>query len=261
MKKTFLSLLITASLLTGCSAVYQSGQTPDDLYYSQGKEISEVRTNEETEEYQQSVSTADDRYLRMKVNNRNQWNSIDDYSYWNDVRYNFSNYGFSHPGFNYALNPWNAGWNSSWGTGINGWNCGIGNNLYGNRLGWSNPMYTLIGYSNPKVIPATYTSGSNLAAYRNRTYNTINNTGGAKGSWGTPTTSGGNNNSFGSLVRKVFATPSNGSNGSNSYERAARTFSTPSNSSSGTSSSAGGSSGGFKSTGSSTSSGRGGRGN
>lgn len=274
MKKILLSSFIAASLLTGCSAVYQSGQTPDDLYYATGKDNtkSEVRNDRDEERYQEYVRTADDRYLRMKVSNRNQWSSIDNFSYWNDMRYSFPssygtysgyNYGFNHPGFSVIGNPWNIGWSNSWGigNGMNAWNTwGYGGGVYGNRLGWNNPCYTLIAYTAPKLIPATYTSGSNLGAYKNRTYNTINSNGNDK--WGTPSTSGtsGGNNNFGNLVRKVFSAPSSNGSSNGSYDRPARTFSNSSNGS-GTSSSAGGSSGGFKSTGSSASTGRGGRGN
>jgi hypothetical protein len=258
MQKVLFLSLITASLLTGCSTAYQTGQTPDDLYYSPGKDVSssEVRRqNEDEERYQQNVSTIDDRYLRMKVANRNQWSNIDDFSYWNDMRFNFNNNRFNnfqswnmHPNFN---SPWNIGWNTGWN---NGWNNGW--NSWGNRGwgGWNNPMYTLIAYANPKAITPTYTAGSNLAGYRNRTYNNYNSTG-KFNEWATPGNTN-NNRSFGSLIRSVISTPSNG-NGSTSYDRPARSF----QSSGGTSSSAGGSSGGFGSTGSSASSGRAGRGN
>jgi hypothetical protein len=250
MQKVLFVSLIAASLLTGCSAVYQSGQTPDDLYFSPGKELSasEVRKqNNDEERYQQNVSTIDDRYLRMKVTNRNQWSSIDDYSYWNDMRYNFrpnytyngfNNY-YGHPNFN---SPWNG-----WGYG--GWG--------GSSIGWTNPLYTVLVYTNPKVVAPSFTSGTNLNAYRNRSYN--NNNGGSKfNEWATPSNSG---KSFGSLVRSVISSPSNGNGSSSSYDRPARTFQSNGTSAPSTSSSAGGSSGGFKSTGSSTSSGRGGRGN
>ena len=49
----------------------------------------------------------DDRYLRLKVANRNRWAMIDDYGYWNDPRYN------------YAYYPSYLGWNS-WYTGYYG---------------------------------------------------------------------------------------------------------------------------------------------
>lgn len=270
MQKVLFVSLIAASLLTGCSAVYQSGQTPDDLYFSPGKELSDSevkKQNDDAERYQQNVSTIDDRYLRMKVTNRNQWSNLDDFSYWNDMRFNFAPYnsfnnyyGSSlHPNLN---NPWSIGWNTGWnyGIGINPWNTwgsgGWGGGWGGSQIGWNNPMYTLICYSNPKAITPTYTSGTNLNAYRNRTYNN-NNSGSKLSEWATPGTSG---KSFGSLVRSVISTPSNG-NGSTSYDRPARTFQSNGTSSSSPSSSAGGSSGGFNSAGSSAGSGRAGRGN
>ncbi len=270
MQKVLFLSMIAASLLTGCSAVYQSGQTPDDLYFSPGKDLSssEVRKqNNDEERYQQNVSTIDDRYLRMKVSNRNQWSNLDDFSYWNDMRYNFapnnSYNGFNnfygsglHSNFN---SPWNIGWNTGWnyGIGINPWNsfCGMG----GNQIGWTNPMFTLVSYSNPKAIAPTYTAGSNLAGYRNRSINNYNN-GNKLNEWATPGNAG-NGRSFGSLVRSVISTPNNGNGASSSFDRPARSFQSNGNSAPSTSSSAGGSSGGFSSTGSSASSGRAGRGN
>ncbi len=248
MQKVLFVSLIAASLLTGCSSAYKTGQTPDDLYFSPGKEMSasEVRKqNNDEERYQQNVSTIDDRYLRMKVTNRNQWSAIDDYSYWNDMRYNFRpsytyngfNNFYGHPNFN---NPWNG-----WGYG--GWG--------GSSIGWTNPLYTVLVYTNPKVVAPTFTSGTNLNAYRNRSYNNYNS-GSKFNEWATPSNSG---KSFGSLVRSVISSPSNGS--SSSYDRPARSFQSNGTSTPSTSSSAGGSSGGFNSTGSSASSGRAGRGN
>jgi len=287
MKKILFGTLIIATLISSCNTAYQSGQTPDDLYYSPGKEnsSSEVRRQtEDGERYDQNVRTMDDRFLRMKVANRNQWSSMDDFSYWNDMRFNFTpinsfngfnNFygnGFHGNMFNTFNSPWNIGWNNNWNNnwnngwnngfnswGNNGWNTwgnmGWGNMGLGNGLGWNNPMFTLVGYTNPKAIPVSSNSGSNLNAYRNRTYNN-SNVGDKYNSWSTPSTSGNNNKSFGSLIRTMISNPSSGSGGSSSYDRPARTFSnsTP------TSGSAGGSSGGFSSRGSSTSSGRGGRG-
>lgn len=250
MQKVLFVSLIAASLLTGCSAVYQSGQTPDDLYFSPGKDLSssEVRKqNNNEEKYQQNVSTIDDRYLRMKVTNRSQWSSLDDYSYWNDMRYNFGP-SYSYNGFNnyyghpYMNNPWN-------GSGYGGWG--------GSSIGWNNPLYTVLIYTNPKIVAPTYTAGSNLAGYRNKTYNNYNS-GNKLSEWTTP--GGSSGKSFGSLVRSVISTPSNGGS-STSYDRPARSFQSNGTSSPSTNSSAGGSSGGFSSSGSSASSGRAGRGN
>lgn len=276
--KILFSSIFVISLLSGCSTAYESSQTPDDLYYAAGKDEDEqfVKKNaDELEKYQDYISSLDDRYLRMKVANRNRWGSIDHFNYWNDMRYDHYDYGYNtynkywgNPGYSAwnmynGFSPWNKlGYGSSFGYGYGG-----------NYYGWNNPVYTVISYVNPKASIITSTSGTNLSAYKNKTYNNYNkNIFSKNGDYGTPTTSGSGNNSFGNLIRKVLSTAvTSGLEGNtSSYERAARTFSAPSSgssssssgsSSSGTSSSAGGSSGGFGSTGSSAGSGRAGRGN
>ncbi len=275
MKKVIfgLMMIITAGLFTGCSSVYRSGQTPDDLYYAEGSSVTNnpYVNNQERDQYQEEVSTQDDNYLRMKVANRNRWGSIDNFSYWNDIRYNycyapvgFSNYNGSiyfDPMIswysNRFYNNYYSGYGSLYGNfgGLYGGFYGGYGNYYGNQIGWHNPIYTVINYSKPRNNNNTYTAGSNLSAYRNRTYNNSNiNT----------NSNNNNNNNFSNLSRRVTPPPSTqaGSN-NNSYDRPARTFSSSSsNSSSSTttsSSSTGGVSGGFKSTGSSTNKGRGSR--
>ncbi|MBH2004758.1 MAG: hypothetical protein I8H66_08725 [Sphingobacteriia bacterium] len=266
MKKILFGSMIAVGLLTGCSSVYRSGQTPDDLYYSPGKEVAEYVNagNADSREYQEYVSTSDDRYLRMKVANRDQWSSIDHFSYWNDMRYNFPAYAYNYSFYNpYTVySPWGLGYSNPWalGLGFSSWNSWGYGNYYGGGLGWSHPLYTVIGYANPKALTPTYTSGSNLSAYRNKSYNNYNYGNNKNGQWGTPGVAGAGSNSFGNLVRRVFSSPSTTGGSNSSYDRPGRTFSTPAASSSaGMSSSAGGSSGGFKSSGSSAGSGRGGR--
>jgi len=76
----------------------------------------------DTEEYQEYQDYQDDRYLRLKVANRNRWSVIDDWSYWNDPR------------FNNAFYPSYLGWNS-WYTGYYGasWYAPFG---AGYSMGW-----------------------------------------------------------------------------------------------------------------------------
>ena len=109
MKTAFLLLQITTALIfTGCSTIYQTVQTPDDLYYSPSKELlkeAETTTNNnDNARYEEYVSSSDDRYLRMKVANRNRWDAIDDYSYWNDIRYDFYGNNYYNNGYNYYNN-------------------------------------------------------------------------------------------------------------------------------------------------------------
>ncbi|NCI46118.1 hypothetical protein [Sediminibacterium soli] len=250
MKKLLLSAILGMAIFSGCSTAYKAGQTPDDVYYSPGREgltaKEETRRQQDREDYDEYISSQDDRYLRMKVANRNRWSSLDDYAYWYDSRYDFCNYN------NYSLyNTWNNG-------------LYIGVSYYGRPYwgggayyGWNNPYYTLVNYSTPKFGGGGYTSGSNLSAYKNKTYNNSNY--GYRDKSGNFVPSATNNNNFGNLLKKVFTTSPNGS--TNSFDRPARTFAPTNNSSTpSTSSSAGGNSGGFKSSGSSSSTGRGGRG-
>ena len=261
MKHTLLLSVLSIGLLSGCSTAFKAGQTPDDVYYSPGREVASAKEEKkekiQQEEYQEYISSQDDRYLRMKVSNRNRWSSLDNFDYWNDSRYDFCNcncYGSSNTYGNWNnYGNWNQGWNVSVGYGRR--------NGYGN-YGWNNPIYTLVHYTNPKFSGGGNTSGSNISAYKNKSYNN-SNLGYKDPKTGGFVISGGNNNGFGSLLKRVFTSSSN-TNNSSSYDRPARTFdnSNPNTNSTppATSSNAGGTSGGFKSTGTSTSTGRGGKG-
>lgn len=250
-----LGSLLTIGLLSGCTTAYQTGQTPDDVYYSPGRDglskREEEKVREEQERYEEYISSQDDRYLRMKVANRNRWSGIDDFDYWHDSRYDFSRYN--------GLGNWNSfyTWNNPWNLGFNyGFfrpQPGLG---YG--WGWNNPMYTVIAYASPKFYSGS-TSGSNLSAYRNTKGFNNNNKGYYNPKTGSFVNTGSSNNSFGSLLKRVFSTSANSSLGS-SFDRPVRSFSNSNGSTATPSSNAGGNSGGVKSTGSSAGSGRGGRG-
>lgn len=260
MKNLLLSSLIGTALFASCSTAYKAGQTPDDVYYSPAREgltaKETYRQQQERADYQEYVSSQDDRYLRMKVANRSRWSGIDDFSYWYDSRYDFTgynNYSFYNPWYNnYSFyNPWYN--NLYFGASYYGRPYWGGGSFYG----WNNPYYTLVNYGTPKFGGGGYTSGSNLSSYKNRNYNNSNYGYRDKAGNFVPASS---NSSFGNLLKRVFTTSPNGT--TNSYDRPARTFDNNSRSSTppATNSNAGGNSGGFKSTGSSSSTGRGGRG-
>ncbi len=219
MKDKILLTLLVGFLLTSCSSVYKSGQTPDDVYYSPTKEVVK-KENKEEDKQEDQASTSDDQYLKMKVRDRYRWSRIDDYDYWIDSRYNnLCSCTCNPPTYGYGYYPTRT---------------------------WSYYSYSpynnyIPGYNNPKYVN-TYTSGSNVKAYSNNTYNNTNGTTNVK----TGSTSNG------SFLKKVF-TSSGGT--------ADRTERTIPGGTSNTSSSAGGKSGGYNSSGSSSSSGRGGRGN
>ncbi|MES2328972.1 MAG: hypothetical protein V4539_05170 [Bacteroidota bacterium] len=260
MRHVLLLSALGIGLLSSCSTAFKSGQTPDDVYFSPGKEMVSSEKEErvqkqEEEQYQEYISSLDDRYLRMKVANRYRWSAIDNFDYWYDSRYDFNtyNYGFN----NYGYNTWNPNWCL---------NLGYGYRRYypGNGFGWNSPIYTVVSYTNPKYGASGSTSGSNISAYRNKTYN--NNNYGYKDPKTGAFVPGAGNSSFGNLLKRVF---SGSETTQQSYDRPARTYTQPSNTNSTTtptpppttSSNAGGSSGGYTSTGTSTSTGRGGRGN
>jgi hypothetical protein len=252
MKHALLLSALSIVLLSSCATAFKAGQTPDDVYYSPGidRPAAEEKVNRDEEaQYQQYITYLDDRYLRMKVANRYRWGAIDNFDYWYDSRYDFNTYS----SYNYysSINPyaWNSGWSLGYGhrgyyTGYNNW-------------GWNSPYYTLVHYSTPSFGS---TSGSNISAYRNKSYNNSNY--GYRDAKTGAFVPSGSNSSFSSLLKKVF-TPGSNTENTSSYDRPARTY-TPSTTTPSapatTSSSAGGSSGGYGSTGSSSSSGRSGRG-
>ena len=53
MKRMLLGSLLTIGLLSGCSTAYQSGQTPDDVYYSPGRDGGSKREEEKVREQQE----------------------------------------------------------------------------------------------------------------------------------------------------------------------------------------------------------------
>ncbi len=129
-----LSLITISCLGTSCTSLQQTTvAATDDLYYTpNNKAIANEATaanqnqdpnqinNTDQSEYQDYQSYPDDRYLRLKVANRNRWDAIDDYGYWNDPRYN------------YAYYPSYGGWNS-WYSGF-----------YGSS--WYNPFGMSMGF-------------------------------------------------------------------------------------------------------------------
>jgi len=254
MKNSLLFTLLGLGLfVTSCSTAYKSDQTPDDVYYSPGRPAAErvdiVKDQTQRDQYENYVNNTDEQFLRMKVGNYYRWNMLDDYSYWNDSRYDFSHFNYySSIGYSnyYGHNNWNFGWGTS---------------FFRPNYSWGNPYYTLVTYYNPKTSVGR-PSESGISAYKNKNYTNTNTyySGNAKSSYNNSNYTTPTSNNFSNLVKKVFSS----SSPSGSYDRAARSFdnSSSSNRTSSTStysapsSSAGGTSGGVKSSGTSASSGR-----
>jgi hypothetical protein len=270
--KHFVALGLVASLgLVGCSSAFKTAGTPDDVYYSYGaaKPAAEEERykEEETSGYSSYFENADDRYLRMKVQDRARWSTIDDVNYW---------YGYNNP---------NTMWNMNWNVGVGFWNV---NNpwAWNNAFMWNNP-WAFNNYYNswnnpwcwnrPVVIVNKFpsgTSGSYLAprpglsrsGYTNSIFDrgNYNRTGNGKSAM--PQSAG-----YGTreLFRSVFGSGSGSNGSSQGYSRPARLFDNSGSSSGGSifnsggggsSRTSGGSSSGSSSSGSSSGGSRGGRG-
>ena len=81
-------LLCSIVFFASCSAVYKSGQTPDDLYYSNPKVVAE-----NTDRYERLDNVYEERQIRMAAIDY-RWRMLDD-------RYDF----------NYSYNPYAYGYN------------------------------------------------------------------------------------------------------------------------------------------------------
>jgi len=265
MKTNILSVAVLLVFATSCGTIYEAGQTPDDVYYSPANGVNKKefeREEEAKDQYERYTTAQEDRFLRLKLSNRYRFNCIDDYSYWYDSRYDFNGNNYNSKFGNYRYN-YNCGCNNGFTPGFGyGSSYGYG---YGWNYGISNPIAAVISYKYPK-FNGSIGAGSNVTAYKNKTYGNV------KLGYRNPKTGVYENvntgNSFGNLVKKVFSTATaigGGNSTIDSWDRATRTFSNSNPSGGGAaavpSSSAGGNSGGVKSTGSSTSTGRGGRDN
>jgi hypothetical protein len=106
MKNIFLLMLLGGFTLTGCRTAFPEAQTPDDVYYSP-----EINRGDE-----ERTETDEDRYLRMKVRNRRNWNDLNDWYTYERWSYGL-NYAYGtpfHPYYN-----WNVVHNPYWSTVTN----------------------------------------------------------------------------------------------------------------------------------------------
>ncbi len=273
-------LMASSFFLTSCTSLQQTTTAAtDDLYFTPSKEAESItKTNprnnsadaeaSEEAEYQDYQNYQDDRFLRLKVANRNRWSTIDDFGYWNNPRFNM--------GFGMGWGGWGGGFGGwgGWGAGFGGW--GGWNPYFAGFWNPYRPIYYGGGVSdfpmqrNNYTPRAMQTSAPALSAYRtNRNYNNANNfsnsTNGSTRYTGNPNL----NSRFGNLLRRVTTNNAN-VNQANSFDRPARYFNNggfssnnqnkSSNSSSNYNSTpsvnnnAGGRSGGFNSSGSAPSS-------
>lgn len=123
-------VVLLASFMMGCSTVYKSGQTPDDVYFSPAMNKSSYVVVEENDEYRSENVPMSDRYLRMKSLGRTRWSAFDeDYAYWNDPHWNNRTYFNSYSNSNFYA---------------------YGNRMYGSSY-FSNPFNTMY-YGQPYIL-------------------------------------------------------------------------------------------------------------
>ena len=201
MKLTILLLSVSLAALSSCTTSYKSGQTPDDVYYSPVRTQNENDyVKQDKEEYNDDYY--EDRYLRMKVRNRNRWSDLDDW-YYTEYRNRHNVY----LGCCYCENNWSP--HNYWNTYYNPY--------YHNYVivtPVKNPTYNKprnfnLNAYNPQQTSGTYTNTKYNAATGSNTNN--NNY--------TPRTN--SNNSNGNRLRNIFrsetnTTTSSGSSGSSS---------------------------------------------
>lgn len=221
MKNRILYLIASAVFFAGCSSVYKSSQTPDDVYYSPAREVKEA-ADARTDRYNDYTSSSEDNYLRMKIQNHYRWNSIDDFDYWYNPGYAYNNYYGGYNSFNpyisinpYVLNNWYSPYYYS--SYSPGW-FGSYYPSYGYGYGHYTPVYVI---KNP--VRNTTVARPALTGYSNRNYNNTN------------TNSNVRRQTLGSSMRRAF-TPNNNnntynnnnrSNNNTSTDRPVRTYSPP----------------------------------
>jgi len=223
MKRQILLLAITAAALSSCTTAYKTGQTPDDVYFSPTRPQDEyVRVEDRKEEYRYDDNYYDDRYLRMKVQNRMRWNDLDDW-------YSYDRYGYR---YNYYYGTYYNPYTS--------WNYYYNPYCRNNVIAY-HPGVSVAQQNSPK--PRTF----NIASYTNTNYNVANNSVNMKTY--RPTNSrpvyNNSNNGLSNTLKTIFNGSNSNSSNNNSYTPS-RSYS-PSNSnssSSGSSGSSGSSSGG-----------------
>jgi hypothetical protein len=139
------TLLVLVVLLAGCTTVYRTGQTPDDVYYSPARPEDEylAMQRQETRRYRTVEEDYEDRYLRMRVRDRNRWDELNTW---------------------YAYERWTLGFNSYFTPAFNPF---VSWNHYYNPYYLNTPYYFL-GLGQPTIVKQTYTKPRtfNLGSYQ-----------------------------------------------------------------------------------------------
>ncbi|HVM89929.1 MAG TPA: hypothetical protein VMT76_17205 [Puia sp.] len=251
MKLIPIFLLVALVGLGGCSSSYKTAQTPDDVYYSPGKQYvahNTYRNSNDDDYYYGSNNNngeyynanPNDQYLMMKVQDPSRWSTFDDYGY--DAFY----YPYSSVGLGFGYMNYYSGMYSPWGS-LGFWNPYYGWNSYYAWNAFYNPYYYYgnVAYVGGKSSAYNTYSGLhpfNSAAYRNNVYSNANAVYNSNNN-----SYNRNNNSFNNNnLRRSYYNNQNSNNYNNNFNNN-RSFSQPSRSY--TPSSSGGGGGGSRSSG------------
>lgn len=210
MQSKYLLIILSAFAISSCSTAYQSGQTPDDVYYSPARETGYDRNDDRNDSRDQvRYQRANDYEISMAIRDRRWRDFRDDYNFYNSP-YNYAtcrtvNYG-------YYYNPYYYPWA-----------------IYTGKLTYSAPVNTT-----PRMVNLNAYNGYNSKVASGKTTGTIN--------WTNPSTQYNNSNRSSSRtsLREILL-PRSSNSGSSSNN--SRTYSPSSSGSSGSSSSGGSSSG------------------
>ncbi len=102
MKQNFLLIVLAAVIFTSCSTSYRNGQTPDDVYYSPTKVITENNDRDNRDDYGGDDRIGyEERQIRMNAYDP-RWRDLDRF-YDYDYRYNPYSYGYN---YGYYYNPY-----------------------------------------------------------------------------------------------------------------------------------------------------------
>ncbi|HTE26435.1 hypothetical protein [Flavitalea sp.] len=239
MKSALVFSSIVAIALSSCSSVYRTAQTPDDIYFSPGREeaaayVQMDKPDDRAGRYRNDEGeylSQDDRVLKMRVRNRGMWSAFDDYGYggigyagmpyggmgYNSLAYGgYGGYGYSGFGYgsSFGYSPWSYG-----GLGL-GLSFG---NYYNNYYGWNNYYNPYYGggviINKPGPTANTRVRSFNPNTYSNRTFNGSNSSGsltrpGSTRPVGQSGYNNSNTNTLGTSLRRVFSSGS-GNNNSN----------------------------------------------
>ena len=212
-KSTF-SILSIALVFASCTTAYKSGQTPDDVYYSPARPAGEYVQQEKKDDRMyryDEEAYRDDRYLRMKIQDRRYSGLFDDYYSYNPYYYHYYN--------------GNLIYNTPWSS-YNYWN------YYYNP--YCSNVITVVPRTPVYNKPRTF----DLSVYNPQPTNNNNPKGSARNNYSNSNNSNNYRNSgtnAGNYLRDVFRGSSNNNSGS-SYSPSSNTNSSSSSSSNNSSS-------------------------